>query len=148
MKKNRPFLTMCFTCTDAKSGHLEFSWLTGFEQWETNLIFQKPLICHCVKYDSVLHALGHERKMSFFELSVSPELMQTQVIWNFHGSLTLNNGKLIGHFRSLWYVTHFDHNALFSALEVNFLFKPNVGLANILPVEYSDEYLAGWYLVN
>ena len=29
------------------------------------------------------------------ELSVSPVLMQNQDIWNFYGSLTSNNGKLI-----------------------------------------------------
>ena len=33
--------------------------------------------------------------MACFELCVSPVLMQNEDIWNFHGSLTLNTGKLI-----------------------------------------------------
>ena len=31
--------------------------------------------------------------MACFELCVSPLLTQNQRIWNFHGSLTLGNGK-------------------------------------------------------
>ena len=31
----------------------------------------------------------------WFELSLSSVLMQNEGIWNFHGSLTLNKGKLI-----------------------------------------------------
>ena len=38
---------------------------------------------------------GMREKMAFYELCVSPVLTQNQGIWNFHGSLTLNNGKLI-----------------------------------------------------
>ena len=30
-----------------------------------------------------------------FGLCVSPVLMQNEGVWNFHGSLTLNQGKLI-----------------------------------------------------
>ena len=41
--------------------------------------------------------------MPFFEVWVSPVLMQNSNIWNFHSSLTLNNGKLILYFKSLWY---------------------------------------------
>ena len=42
---------------------------------------------------------GMREKIAFYELPVSPivaVLMQNQNedIWNFHGSLTLNNGKL------------------------------------------------------
>ena len=48
----------------------------------------------CVKYDSFFHSVWNE-KMSCFELFVSSVLMQTEDIWNFHGSLTLNKGKLI-----------------------------------------------------
>ena len=33
--------------------------------------------------------------MACFEICVSPVLMQNEDIWNFHGSLTLNKGKLI-----------------------------------------------------
>ena len=36
-----------------------------------------------------------ENRMCFFELWVSPLLTQNADIWNFQGSLTLNNGKLI-----------------------------------------------------
>ena len=34
-------------------------------------------------------------KMTCFELRVPPLLRQNQDIWNFHGPLTSNNGKLI-----------------------------------------------------
>ena len=40
-------------------------------------------------------------------------------------------------------MTHFYHNALFSALQVKVLFQPNILMANFLPAEYSDEYPAG-----
>ena len=42
----------------------------------------------------ISHSVWHERKMDCFELCVSPVLEQNQDILNFHGSLTLNNGKL------------------------------------------------------
>ena len=66
--------------------------------------------------------------------------MENEDIWNFHGSLTLNNGKLIGYSGSLSYaivsnMTHFYHNALFSVLKVKVLFQP-------------DEYPAGWCLLE
>ena len=59
--------------------------------------------------------------MACFELCVSPALTQNEDIWNFHGSVTLNKGKLIYYFGRLWYaivsnMTHFYHNALFSGL--------------------------------
>ena len=38
---------------------------------------------------------GMKEKMACFELCVSPILRQNQDIWNFHGSLTLNNGKIV-----------------------------------------------------
>ena len=41
--------------------------------------------------------------MVFFELCVSSVLMQNKDISNFHGSLTLNNGKLIWYSGSFWY---------------------------------------------
>ena len=41
--------------------------------------------------------------MVSFELYVSPVLTQNPDIRNFHGSLTLNTGKLISYFKSLWY---------------------------------------------
>ena len=44
--------------------------------------------------------LGMRKKWS--ELCVTPVLTQNPDIWNFHGSLTLNNGKLLGYFRSPW----------------------------------------------
>ena len=37
----------------------------------------------------------NEKNMACFELCVSPVLTQNKEIWNFHGSLTLNIGKLI-----------------------------------------------------
>ena len=43
----------------------------------------------------LVHSVLHERKMTFFELCISPALRQDQDIWNFYSSLTLNNGKLI-----------------------------------------------------
>ena len=52
------------------------------------------------------------KEMACFELCVSSVLTQNEDIWNFHGSLTLNNGKLIRYSGSLWYaivsnITHF-----------------------------------------
>ena len=41
--------------------------------------------------------------MAFFELCASSVLTQNEDIWNFHGPLTLNNGKLIWYSGSLWY---------------------------------------------
>ena len=38
---------------------------------------------------------GMKEKMVSFELCVSPVLTQNQDFWNFHGSQTLNNGKII-----------------------------------------------------
>ena len=36
---------------------------------------------------------GMRDKMASFELCVSPVLMKNQHIWDFHGSLTLNEGE-------------------------------------------------------
>ena len=41
--------------------------------------------------------------MACFELCVSSVLAQNEDIWNFHSSMTLNNGKLISYSESLWY---------------------------------------------
>ena len=60
-----------------------------------NLIFLKPLVCHCVKYDSFFILFGMRKKLACFELCVSSVLTENEDIWNFHGSLTLNKGKLI-----------------------------------------------------
>ena len=38
------------------------------------------------------------RKFSLYEVYALPVASQNQEIWNFHGSLTLNNGKLTGYF--------------------------------------------------
>ena len=59
--------------------------------------------------------------MACFELCVSSVLTENEDIWNFQGSLTLNNGKLIAYSGSLWYaivsyMTHFYHNTLFFGL--------------------------------
>ena len=53
--------------------------------------------------------------MAFFELCASSVLKQNEDIWNFHGSLTLNKGKLIRYSGSLWYaivsnMAHFFHS--------------------------------------
>ena len=39
MREKMACFELCFTCTDAKSRHLEFLQFTGFEKWETSLIF-------------------------------------------------------------------------------------------------------------
>ena len=46
-------------------------------------------------------------------------------------------------------MTHFDHNALFSAVKVK-VFVPAEYLAGEFPAaaKYSDEYPTGWYLVT
>ena len=54
------------------------------------------------------HFVIHERKMACFELPVSAVVAaltynQNEDIWNIHGSLTLNIGKLICDFRNPWY---------------------------------------------
>ena len=59
--------------------------------------------------------------MACLELCVSSLLTQNEDIWNFHGSLTLNKGKLISYSESFWYaivsnMTHFYHAALLSGL--------------------------------
>ena len=60
-----------------------------------NLIFWKPMVSHCVKYDLFFHFVSNERKMASFGLCVSPVLTQNEDIWNFYCSLTLNKEKLI-----------------------------------------------------
>ena len=46
---------------------------------------------------------GMGEKMAYFEPCVLPVLMQNQHSLNFHGSLTLNNGKVIRYFRNAWH---------------------------------------------
>ena len=79
---------------DKNQTPLEVSRLTDFELRESNLIFYKPLLCHCVKYDSFFQSVWYERKKWPVLNCVSPVLTQNQHIWNFHDSLTLNNLKL------------------------------------------------------
>ena len=71
------------------------------------MIFWKPLVCHCVKYDnSFFHSVCNEKKMAFLDYVlnyVSSVLMQSEDIWNFHSSLTLNKWKLAG---ILWCVRY------------------------------------------
>ena len=38
---------------------------------------------------------GMKEKMACFESCILPVMKQNEDIWNFHGSLTVNNGKLI-----------------------------------------------------
>ena len=63
------------------------------------------------QYDSFCHSVWDEKENSLFQLCVSSALTENEDILNFHGSLTLNKGKLIGYFGSLWYavsnMTHF-----------------------------------------
>ena len=55
------------------------------------------------------HSVWNKRKMPFFKVWVSPALMQNAGIWNFHESMTLNNGKQI------WYDIH-EHAAFMDVL--------------------------------
>ena len=57
--------------------------------------------------------------MACFELCVSPVLTQNEDIWNFHSSLTLNKGKLIGYFGSLSYaiVSNMTHFVILSGMK-------------------------------
>ena len=41
--------------------------------------------------------------MACFESCLSPVLKPNEDIWNYRGSLALNNGKLIRYFGSHWY---------------------------------------------
>ena len=89
------------------------------------MIFWKPLVCHCVKYDSFCCSVWDEKKMASFELCVSSVLTQNGDIWNFHGSLILNKGKLIGYVGSLCYaiVSNMTHLViLFGIRKKNGLF--------------------------
>ena len=53
------------------------------------------MVCHYVKYDSFLFILFGKRKIWPVLNCVSPVLTQNEDLWNIHGSLTLNTGKLI-----------------------------------------------------
>ena len=69
------------------------------------LYFRSPCFAFCLLFRI-------REKIECFKLCVTPVLTQKPDIRNFHSSLTLNNGKLIGYFRSPWYaivlkVTHF-----------------------------------------
>ena len=67
--------------------------------------------------------------MACFELCVSSVLTQNEDIWNFHGSLTLNKGKLISYSGSLWYaiVSNMTHLfILFGMREKMAYFEPCV----------------------
>ena len=53
-----------------------------------------------------------EKKIACFGLCVSLVLTQNEDIWNFHGSLTLNNRKLMWYLGNIWHaivpnMTHF-----------------------------------------
>ena len=115
MRKYGPFWTMCSICTDAKWRHLQFSRLTDFEWRETNLIFWKPLVCHCVKYDWYFSFCLEWENIALFEQCVSSVLTENEDIRNFHSLLTLNKGKLIWYSGSHWYnivsnMTHSFHS--------------------------------------
>ena len=50
---------------------------------------------YIVSNDSFSHSVSNERKMAYFGQCVSFVLTQNKDIWNFHGLLTLNKGKLV-----------------------------------------------------
>ena len=62
--------------------------------------------------------------MACFELCVSSVLTQNEDIWNFHGSLTLNKGKLTSYSGSLWYaiVSNMTHFVILFGMRKNGLF--------------------------
>ena len=86
---------LCFTCTDAKSRHLEFSQLTGLNNRKLVWYFKSLWYAVVSNMTHFYILFGMREKMPFLEQCVSPVLTQNQDIWNFYGSLTLNNGKLI-----------------------------------------------------
>ena len=51
---------------------------------------------------------GMREKLPFFELRVLPVPTRNQDIWNFYGSLTLNNGKLICYLRRPYYCVKYE----------------------------------------
>ena len=61
------------------------------------------LICYCgsllyvivLNMTYVFSLFGMREEIAYFEPWFSSELMQNEDIWNFHGSPTLNKGKLI-----------------------------------------------------
>ena len=88
---------MCFTCTDAISRHLEFYGSLTLNNRKIIGYFRRlsyAIVSNMTHFDNS-HSVWNERKMPFFEVWVSPVLMQNPDVWNFHGSLTSNNGKLI-----------------------------------------------------
>ena len=62
------------------------------------------------------HSVWNERKYALFKVWVSLVLRQNPGIWNFYGSLTLNNGKLTWCFKILCYDNH-EHAAFMDVLE-------------------------------
>ena len=92
-----------------------FGIFTAYWLWINGNQFdiQKALcpVCHYMKYDSFFSFYWELDKNGMFGLSV-PLMMQSEEIWNFHGSLTLNKGNPIWYSGSLWYsivsnMTHF-----------------------------------------
>ena len=57
--------------------------------------FRSPWYAIVSNMTHFFHSVWHEKKMTCFELCASPVLTQKQHILNFHGSLTLNDGKII-----------------------------------------------------
>ena len=64
------------------------------------------------------------RKNFLFALCVSSALTENEDNWNFDGSLTLNKGKLICDFGSLWYaiVSNMTHFVILFGMIENGLF--------------------------
>ena len=54
-----------------------------------------------------------KEKLGFFQIYVFLVPTQIDDIWNFYGSLTLNNGNIIGYFASPWYVIVLNRSHFF-----------------------------------
>ena len=74
---------LVYICTDPKSRHLEFSWLTNFEQWEANWLYfsihwYRPLCQTWINF--LFSGRGTREKMAFFKLFVLPVLTKKEDI--------------------------------------------------------------------
>ena len=77
-----------------------------------------------------MFSVASKRNSAVFELQVLPVLTQNQDIWNFYGSLTLNNGNLVGYFGNPWYAILFNrsHFLIFCSIEENICLFLTIGI--------------------
>ena len=63
--------------------------------------------------------------MACFEPCFNCTDAKSRHFWNFHNSLALNNGKLVGYFKSLWYaiVLNMTHFYILFGMRKNNLFE-------------------------